>query len=50
MPLSDFDIENQLGKGAFATVHKCRRKLDGKVYALKKVFWNEAQIDIRNLP
>lgn len=37
MPLSDFEIEFQLGKGAFATVHRCRRKVDGKIYALKKV-------------
>jgi len=37
MPLSDFEVETEVGRGAFATVYRCRRKLDGKVYALKKV-------------
>lgn len=37
MPLSDFDVERELGRGAFATVYRCRRKADGKLYALKKV-------------
>lgn len=44
MPISDFEVERELGRGAFATVYRCRRKFDGKVYALKKV-GVEANVD-----
>jgi len=37
MGLNDFIIEGRLGKGAFATVYKVKRKSDGTVYAMKKV-------------
>ena len=37
MPLEDFEILEELGKGAFGVVHKCRRKIDGEVYAIKQV-------------
>ena len=36
--LSDFQILNKLGEGAFGQVFKVKRNLDGKEYALKKVF------------
>lgn len=51
MPLTDFQLEKELGKGAFATVYRCRRLIDDRVYAMKKVraplF---IQICIANLP
>jgi len=37
MGLEDFVVEGRLGKGAFATVYKVKRKTDGTVYAMKKV-------------
>lgn len=36
--LSDFQVLNKLGEGAFGQVFKVKRNLDGKEYALKKVF------------
>lgn len=35
MSLSDFEIYEKLGEGAFSTVHRVIRKSDNKVYALK---------------
>lgn len=41
MSLSDFEIMKELGKGAFASVFKCKRIKDGNIYAMKRVnFWN----------
>jgi NIMA (never in mitosis gene a)-related kinase len=37
MSLKDFDIGKELGKGAFGSVSICKRKEDGKVYAIKRV-------------
>lgn len=37
MGLEDFVVEGRLGKGAFATVYKVKRKACGTVYAMKKV-------------
>jgi serine/threonine protein kinase len=37
MPLDDFIIEKELGKGSFGTVHQCKRKADGQTYAIKQV-------------
>ncbi len=37
MGLEQFEIEGRLGKGAFASVYKVKRKSDGTVYAMKKV-------------
>ena len=37
MSLSDFEILSKLGDGAYSTVYKVRRKIDNKIYALKKV-------------
>lgn len=39
--LSDFQVHQTLGKGAFASVYKVTRKSDGKVYALKRVKINK---------
>ncbi|CCG84525.1 protein of unknown function [Taphrina deformans PYCC 5710] len=35
--LSDFEEISQIGKGAYGTVVKARNRLDGRVYAVKKV-------------
>eukprot|EP00624_Nannochloropsis_granulata_P003167 evm.model.NODE_26029_length_10663_cov_35.096878.3 len=35
--LSDFDVDERLGKGAYGVVHRARRKRDGKVYVIKTV-------------
>jgi NIMA (never in mitosis gene a)-related kinase len=37
MSLKDFEIGKELGKGAFGSVSICKRKEDGKVYAMKRV-------------
>lgn len=37
MSVTDFDILEKLGEGAYSTVFKVRRRSDGKIYALKKV-------------
>ena len=38
MSLSNFDFGKKLGKGSFGTVCLVKRKLDGKVYAMKRVY------------
>ena len=38
MSLKNFEILDQLGKGAYSVVYKVRRKCDSQEYALKKVF------------
>ena len=38
MSLSNFDFGKQLGKGSFGTVCLVKRKLDGKIYAMKRVY------------
>ena len=35
--LTDFDEDELLGRGGFGHVVKARNKLDGRVYAVKKV-------------
>lgn len=35
--LQDFEIQRKLGQGAFGQVFVVKRKLDGQIYALKKV-------------
>ena len=37
MALSNFEILEKLGEGAYSTVFKVIRKSDSKIYALKKV-------------
>jgi NIMA (never in mitosis gene a)-related kinase len=37
MSLKDFEIGKELGKGAFGSVSICKRKEDGKLYAMKRV-------------
>lgn len=37
MAMEDFELLDHLGKGAFGTVIKVRRKSDRKIYAMKKV-------------
>jgi NIMA (never in mitosis gene a)-related kinase len=39
--LSDFEIQCELGHGSFGIVYKVKRKTDGKIYALKKVYLNQ---------
>jgi NIMA (never in mitosis gene a)-related kinase len=35
--MNDFQIISKLGEGAYSTVYKTKRLIDGKIYALKKV-------------
>ena len=35
--MNDFQILSKLGEGAYSTVYKARRLVDGNIYALKKV-------------
>ena len=35
--MNDFQIISKLGEGAYSTVFKVKRSVDGKTYALKKV-------------
>ena len=35
--MQNFEIINKLGDGAYSEVFKVRRKIDSKIYALKKV-------------
>ncbi len=35
--MNDFQIISKLGEGAYSTVFKARRLVDGNIYALKKV-------------
>ena len=37
MPLEDFQISGDLGKGSFGCVVKCIRRSDGQIYAMKQV-------------
>ena len=37
MSLNDFQLIAKLGEGAYSSVYKVKRNLDGKEYALKKV-------------
>lgn len=37
MSLKEFDIQKQLGKGAFASVFQVKKKSTGKIYAMKRV-------------
>ena len=37
MSLSNFEVLNKVGEGAYSQVFRVRRVRDGKVYALKKV-------------
>lgn len=35
--MNDFQTISKLGEGAYSTVYKVRRMVDGNIYALKKV-------------
>ncbi len=37
MPLEEFEIAGDLGKGSFGCVVKCIRKSDREVYAMKQI-------------
>jgi NIMA (never in mitosis gene a)-related kinase len=37
MSLSEFEVIGELGDGTYSTVYKVKRKIDGQLYALKKV-------------
>ena len=39
--MSDFELICELGHGSFGTVYKVKRKTDGNIYALKKVYLNQ---------
>jgi NIMA (never in mitosis gene a)-related kinase len=36
MSIKDFEIGKELGKGSYSSVYICKRKADGKIYALKR--------------
>lgn len=35
--ISSFSVYKMIGKGAFSKVYLCRRRVDGKIYALKSM-------------
>eukprot|EP01051_Picozoa_sp_SAG22_P031143 SAG22_NODE_12458_length_442_cov_0.897959_1_plen_98_part_01 len=35
--LKDFEFQEKIGTGAFGTVYRVKRKVDGNVYVIKKV-------------
>ena len=35
--IQSFQLLKKLGEGAYSTVYKVKRKIDGEIYALKKV-------------
>lgn len=37
MSLSDFITLSKLGEGAFSSVYKAQRRIDGKIYAIKQI-------------
>ena len=41
MALSDFDIVDKIGKGAFSCVYKVIRKKDNATYAMKQIDIND---------
>jgi NIMA (never in mitosis gene a)-related kinase len=49
MPLEDFEITGDLGKGSFGSVVKCIRRSDGEVYAMKQVLFTLTQIKLQKL-
>lgn len=49
MPIEDFEITGDLGKGSFGSVVKCTRRSDGQVYAMKQVIYFVIQIKLQKL-
>jgi len=50
MPLEDFEISGDLGKGSFGSVVKCIRRSDGEIYAMKQVnIYFNPQIKLQKL-
>lgn len=49
MPLEDFQIGSDLGKGSFGCVVKCIRRSDGEVYAMKQVKFILFRSNCKNL-
>lgn len=36
--ISEFDLQGEIGRGAFSRVSKAKNKADGQLYAIKKVW------------